>query len=136
MTWKMGLPMEQEEALGRKLRGQKEDPNRKPHLCHYSTWVGDGSSSGHSGSKGKETAPPHLPLQLASLSNIPVGAGRDHGLQGSEASAMCGRTQALVLLQPLQVIQFIYCHSSQELLFPGAKGISITAVWVLFVDIY
>ena len=98
MTPKIGLLMEQEEALGRKLRGQKGDPNRKPHLCHYSTWVGDGSSGGHSDSKGKETAPPHLPLQLASLSNLPTGAGRDHGLQGSEASATGGRSQALVLL--------------------------------------
>ena len=58
MTWKMGLPMEQEEALGRKLRGQKEEPNRKPTCATTVLGLGMAAQVGTPAAKERKL---HLP---------------------------------------------------------------------------
>ena len=58
MTWKMGLPMEQEEALGRKLRGQKEEPNSKPTCATTVLGLGMAAQVGTPAAKERKL---HLP---------------------------------------------------------------------------
>ena len=115
-------------SSGQKAQGTERRPQQEATCATTVLGLGVAAQVGARAAEERKlhlpTYPCNWPPFLISQRELAVTMG----YQGSEASATCGRSQALVLLQE---IQFTCCHSSQELLFPGEKGISRTAVWVL-----